>query len=353
MGAMVHAFDALVDVCIAVGKKPQSGVRRSSYLKQLLTHQLLREMTDIISPDLAQENKKLRALSENPEYREIVKTPVCDKFVALLWENIIQPAVFENALPFDDGLQRTLIQEATKIRDRSQASSDDPDYNIQLWQSKEPVLNRFVIQALRSVDFQEGTLWDLIKTDEYKNTLKAIRNDAGEFSVLSAISGEEMATNTHIVWITKDIGARDLFIALHKGEIEKELGKKKAKRSQGSVVAEDLILPYTQEEISRGSMPKAISIMNEKGFLEFCQTVQATLNCIHSKGVSLQKFSGCISLLKTEISQAERKEKEANPKKPAKDSTNFTLGGSPLRCSDLLVVGSLVETREKEADGRC
>jgi hypothetical protein len=100
-------------------------------------------------------------------------------------------------------------------------------------------------------------------------------------------------------------------------------------------------------------MPKAISIMNEKGFLEFCQTVQATLNCIHSKGVSLQKFSRCINLLKTEIYQAERKEKEANPKKPAKDSTNFTLGGSPLRCGDLLVVGSLVETREKEADGRC
>ena len=76
---MIDAFDALVDLCIAVGEKPQSGVARSSYLKQLLTHQLLREMTDILSPDLATENKKLTSLSANPEYREIVKTPVCDR----------------------------------------------------------------------------------------------------------------------------------------------------------------------------------------------------------------------------------------------------------------------------------
>lgn len=295
---MIRAFDALVNLCIAIGENPIQGFERKSHLTQLITYQLFREQTNLTEPGMGKLTSKGEEIKQNPHLRRIVNTSVCKRFLALLQEECIKPYLINDFLERSNILQQELLDRAEALRKEAKSGQSEDLRSIQLFDAQGYIRDNYVIQALRSTPFgTEGKmLWDEIKdTPE----LKMIRKDAGEFSALSAVTSKKVEEDARVVLVTKDTGAKQLFEAAYKDKFEdhlKAIDKQRRKTEIGKKVEEQLLLPYPTHRILKNQRPH-LTITDELGFSMFCNAVASNLN--HHKGFIEKMQSPVASALST------------------------------------------------------
>jgi hypothetical protein len=296
---LMRSFEAATDLFIAAGNKENGpNWERKARITNVLTYQIFRELAGTAEPGMGILTHEGQNLLRRPEFNLTVETAVCRRFLSRLQEKCIKPYIIDPILAGNDELCEKLRVEAERLRAVTKGGNTHGMRPIKLF-DKGFIRDAYVVQALRSPLLENGRpLWDNIKdTPE----LKFARKDAGEFSILPALTHSRLDKPYSIVIVTKDEGALDLIKAAYHGKdkVEKYCDKiietrKTTPRAKALIethnddseynIDKD-ILPYNLPNMVKkpSKLPEA-HILSERGLADLLLGIQFAADRFFSKG---------------------------------------------------------------------
>lgn len=119
------------------------------------------------------------------------------------------------------------------------------------------------------------------------NDLKYARKDAGEFSILTALTQRSLKKPFTAVIVTKDEGARDLYKDAYAGKLKKHceaILKTRRKNPRTNNMKDEEVMPYDLMGMmgKNPHLPSAY-VLSERGFADLLLGLQAQTDGVFSK----------------------------------------------------------------------